>query len=265
MFNQTFESSDLLLYIADIADNVISDSSNAMNISPELELIKGQVEYLKTANDALTSSYRSLSQSFGTFTNTVNIIFSVASVLVVIITSVSGFLGFRSLRESVDSVIQNELNKAISQRLESRIDYLERVAGKESVLDDVEIVYYLPKAKIPEPPEFIALSNRFKRVSISNNLNGKLFKSNVVVLDVNNSSLSESDCIEETKNIAERAESWVVLVVYTSNNQSPIINHLRSSNLPKEESIEYVPANTKVTLISSVANAAYISNALEIA
>lgn len=265
MIDQMLGLPDCLLSVVGSADSVISDSLDAITVSPELELIKGQVKYLETANDALTSSYRSLSQSFSTFTNTVNIIFSVASVLVVIITSVSGFVGFRSLRESVDSVVKDELNKAISQRIESRIDYLERVAGKESILDDAEIIYYLPKPKTPNPPEFVALSNRFKRVKIFNNLNGKLFKSNVVILDVNNSKLSEDDCIEESKKIARGAEKWVVLVVYTSNNRSPIVDHLRLSDLPKDEVIDYVPANTKVTLISSVANAAYISNALEIA
>lgn len=264
MFHQLFSLSDLFLHIAEIATEAIPGKGDDAFTSPELNLIASQVDYLKTANDALTSSYRSLTQSFSAFTTTVNIIFSVTSVLIVIITGISGFVGFRSLKESVDSVVKTELNKAISQRIESRIDYLERVAGKESLLDDAEIGYYLPEPKVSRPPEFIALSNRFKRVKLFLNLNKKLCKSNVVILDVNNSKLSENDCIEQVKQIARKSESWVVLVVYTSNNQSPIVNHLRSSELPENEVIDYVPANTKVTLISSVVNAAYISNALEL-
>lgn len=231
--------------------------------SIEFDLLKGQIEYLNSANEAVTSSYRALSQSFSSFTATVNIIFVIAVALITVITGVLTFLGFQSIKSSIDAIVQRELGKAIAQRIEGRVEYLERAAGRESILDRVEISYYLPQGISSNPAEFLAVSNRFKNVTFASKLSDNVFNSNIVVLDIENSRLTETQGIEEAKKIARKAKKWVVLVVYTSNNKSPIVDHLRSSDLPENEKIDYVPANTKVTLMSCIENAAYVSDALK--
>jgi hypothetical protein len=258
-----FRNLDMFLYIGDITQ-ASADSVKAVVPSlTELDFLREQITYLKSANDGLTSSYRSLNQSFSSFTNTINLIFGIAAILLAVVTGSVGFVGFQAIKSAVDAVVQREVSKEISQRLEGRFEYLERVVGRENILDKVEISYYTPKKDPTTLPEFLAISNRFKRVSPVEKVDGATLKGNIIILDIENSNISDEDGIKEAKAIAKAAKKWVVLIVYTSNNFSPIVNYFRSPELPEKEKIEYVAANAKATLITRVADAAYISDALQ--
>lgn len=257
-----FNAASGLLYLSAVTQVAPDKLQEVLPHLDSLTTLNEHVNFLQSANSELTSSYRVLNQSFSAFTSTINIILGITVAAFTAIAGLAGFFGFQTIKASVDSLVQREVKKELSQRLDERLEYLERIAGREGLLDQAVISYYLPDHDATRLPEFSALSKRFKRVKYASKIKEALSESDIIVLDVDNSSIPVPERKKEVADIAIKAKSWVVLVIYTSDNRSPLVSHLRSDSLPKAEKIEHAAANTKVTLIGQVENSVYVSDAI---
>lgn len=243
--------------------NLLSPQSSPAS-TVEIELIREQINFLKDANTNLAESFNSLTSSFNSFTTAINIFFGITLAVITVISTISAFLGIRAIDESV----KREVNRAISRKIDSKISYLEKVAGRESILDEV-LVTYLSPGSVAEPPIFKMLQHRVKSIKFKVNSNNReLLQSNVVVLDLDDSNLAidEASTVaakDLVKELTNNLKKWAVLVVYTANNQSPVVNYLRDMSKKDELRIEYVSANMKVTLMANVIEAAHVSHALK--
>lgn len=176
-----------VFHIMDITQATPENLKGIFPSSPELDILKEQLTYFKLANDELTSSYRALNQSFSSFTGTINTIFVITAAS---FAAVTGLISFFGIQSSVDALVQKEVGRELSQKLEERFEYLERLAKREGLLDRIEISYYLPDRDAKSLPEFLALCKRFKKVTYVSKIDDQMLKSNIVILDVENSNIS---------------------------------------------------------------------------
>jgi hypothetical protein len=232
--------------------------------SAEIELIRQQIAFLKDANTNLSSSFNSLTSSFTSFTTAINIFFGIAIGVITVIGTVATFLGIRA----IDTAVKREVNRAIALKIDSEISYLKEIAGRESVLDEVSVAYLSPGSSA-ETPAFKVLQHRIESIRFKANPNDReLLRSNVVILDLDDSNLTADEAsTNQAKQLAQdltnRLKKWAVLIIYTADNRSPIVNHLRKLDNEGKVPIEYTSANMKVTLMANVVEAAYVSHALQ--
>lgn len=232
----------------------------------EIELIREQIQFLKDANDNLASSFDSLTSSFESFTNAINIFFAIALGVLAIISGIAAFLGYRTIGDTV----KTEVNKTVSRRLDSelipvtdKINHLENVLSRESLLDKVSIVYISPDSDLNPPSDFWMLKQRIKTIKFKSRIDGELLKSDLVILDLDHSGISVDRGKDIAVDLDKKLERWAVLMIYTADNRSPVVGHLNNCKKEGDMRIEYVAANTKITLMERAIAAAYVADALK--
>lgn len=224
--------------------------------SPDLELIKQQMEFLKDANSQLT-------ESFNAFIGTLNLAFVVMGIFLGILGIVGTFFYGKTLndiRESVYTVVDKEVNRIVSQTIRARVDYLQKVLEREEVIGWITIDYLLPTNQpMPPPPEFKLLQKRgFQDVKIRYQVSASRRRSrDILVLDLVNDQLPDSEITTVVNQVIDNLVPTSVLVVYVSG-FSPAIEELK-----KRKRVEYYTvANNRISLISAAVNCAYIADAL---
>lgn len=234
--------------------------------SAELDLLREQIEFLQTANEQLTTNFDYFSKLLNTF-------FSGVTTLIAIVLFVVGILGWQSLKEirnSVDARVKQEVEARINRAVDASEAAIQRILQREGLLlDTVKVAYLVPGGSFSLTPELQLLKTRISNVILCMDVAGELLTSNVVVLDLKQKGWDREGATDQDLQLAQvwvdrllnQLPSWSVLVIYTPNNRSPIVGNLLSNrqNLAQE----FLPANTKVTLMQAVESAAYVSHGLQ--
>ena len=236
------------------------------NASAELELLRQQIDFLQTANEQLTSN-------FDYFASLLNTFFAGISIVITIVLFGAGLLGWQTLREirnSVNMRVKQEVEERINRAVDASEDAIQRILQREGLLlDTVKVAYLVPGGSFNPTPELQLLKTRIANVILTTDVAGELLTSNVVVLDLKEKGWDREGATDQDLQIANdwvsrllnQLPPWSVLVIYTPNSRSPIVGNLLSNrqNLAQE----FLPANTKVTLLQAVESGAYVSHGLK--
>lgn len=239
-----------MLHLAQAAP-VASPSPTA---SPSLDpsLLQSQLEFLKDANSRLANSFQS-------FTGTINTAFVILTAVLGILGAIGLFLYGQTLKEAkqtIEEQVKREVDRAVSRSIKRRVDNLEALLDREDIIKLVTVDYWLPlDRKPPQPLEYTMLEDRGFRVRLRTGSNSYNPRTDLTVIDLVNSSLSEADINSFLTSLKDDLVADTVVVIYVIGNFKPI-DQLR------EKTRYYIPANAPIRLLGAVTDAASVAYSL---
>ena len=267
---------DPSLWLHSVLLQVPTPSSKSA-VSPDVELLKSQLEFLKAENARVVADFgermklivdenKSLSESFKTFVMTMQFVLVVFGALGAFIVYV-----FKQNLEDARKVAQEMINQKVDQRISElvaeKIEYVRRSLGRERVIDATAIDYLLLDGA--EPKEVGLLRTRgFQSIRFCEAI-GLLRRDvgDIVVVDLEHwQPDGKTGFLQMAKDEREaRAKVLLrevldvispqsILVVYVSDRVEAL------GTLPKTKTI--VPANSTITLVGTVADAAYVASGM---
>lgn len=234
--------------------------------SIELELLRAQLEFLQTANEQVNGN-------FEYFTNLLNTFFTMFGSLITIVLAIGTVLGWQSFKE-IRSAVEQQVRREVEQRIQRAVDASEaeirRIVEREGLLlHTVKVAYLVPEGPDDPTPELELLRTRITHVEFTVNISQNLLESNVVVVDLKQKGWDRDGAPDAEVQLAKdwvdrllgRLPDWSTVVIYTPNNRSPVVGALlgRRQNLRQE----FIPANTRISLMQGVESAAYVSIGLQ--
>jgi hypothetical protein len=240
--------------------------------APEVELLRRQLEFLKDSNTRL-------SDSFSKFVGGIQLIFTVFSILFGVVAGLAVYLFGKNLsetkdliRQSVDQAsqqIRRDAETQITDLVRLEVDSLRRTLRRERVISSTLVDYYLPDAShLPgtniEPDEVQFLRTRgFQQVRFSDELQKlRQLPGDVVVLDLENwvdrvgQKFSTLPPAEQEAKAAEQIDALLDILP----NSTVVVVFIRGiiKYIYTIKNRYVVPANSSVTLVGNVADAAYV-------
>jgi hypothetical protein len=226
----------------------------------EVEALKAQIELLKSSLEAMAQSTQQMSDSFRNYISAIQVCFAFLGFGTAALSGVAAFFYGKSLneaRQTIDAEVKSEVSRQIKTSISGRISYLEDIIEREEVISKVDIEYLVPDGnKIPSEHHFLK-ARGFKINSIGYSYENTKLESDILILDLVNSKISESEKPQLISKIGEKIANQnqkPVLIIYI-NGRLDVIHQL-------SQEIYYLPANSKVALMGAVVNAANISYAL---
>lgn len=237
--------------------------------SPDVELLKSQLEFLKDANNRLSDSFSKFVEAMK-FT-------------LLIFGALGGLLAFmfgknlddakkvasQVIRQEVEAHVASQVRDAVNDEIEN----IRRVLGRERVISSITVDYYLPSPVVEPPDEYKLLNERgFQQVRFRNAADSNPLAADVVVLDlvhpsvwanqpVAQSSEAALDNLRQTQmeNLINRTRALLgqssVLVVYVR----PGKQRVKAIDDLATQVRYYASANTPVTLMGVVTDSAYVA------
>jgi len=233
--------------------------SPAKNLN-DIELLKSQLEFLKATNGQL-------GESFNRFVAAMQFTLVVFAFLGGVVVFVFGN-NLKSAKEVATQAIQQEIDNHIAGLVKKEVRNVKRTLQRERVISSTTVDYYLPSSD-GEPNEYkLLVAREFKNVDFWNKTTiPQKFLADVCVLDLENSvdsvgkKFSElpPDKREETaKRIIDEfiqiLPQTATLVIYVA---PPAIKAINNATFKGRY---YAPANTAITLVGMVADAAYVAH-----
>ncbi len=217
--------------------------------SATIELLTRQLQFLQDANTRLSTS-------FTIFVTVVG--FLIAGVVGI------GFWLFRNTlndaRQELKQLVRGVITREIETTVGKRVSYLEQILDRERVLEEVTVHYINLKAAVDIPIEYEFLRDRFPRIVLKQFDNPIFHNANVIVLDlINNPSgnpLPDDNIRKILKDVVDNLDRQkTTIVIYFKGRQSTAISEL-------DPNIYAIAANSRISLIGSTINAAYIADTL---
>jgi hypothetical protein len=228
--------------------------------SAEIEILKGQIELLKSSLTEIKEASRQMSDGFKNYVSAIQVCFGFLGFGTAFLSGAAAFFYGKSLKEAketIDTEVKSEVSRQIKRNLSGRISYLENIIEREEVIDKVNIEYLVVGIN-NRPIEHNFLAARgFNMSSISHYLENANLRSEVLILDLVNSRCSEPEKSQLVTDIGTKIENQyhnLVLVIYINGRLDAITNLSRQ--------VYYLPANSNVALIGAVVNAAHVGYAL---
>lgn len=217
-----------------------------------------QIEFFKDATTQLTESFNSL-------LNTINIV----SIFIGVLAALIGFFYFSNIREArknIRELVNQEVQKNIMQAIEIEKQQIERSLQKEKIISDTKITYLLPKEQrnYQNTQEISMLEGRgFSQVYICYNLQNFYPKNyDILVIDFINFSLTSEEKMGVVEKIIEESSNDLIWVIYNSSDRAEYLSPELTQKL-KASNIKYIVANTYISLMGNVVDAAQVAYALK--
>jgi hypothetical protein len=212
---------------------------------------------MPSAVDSATIEF--LKSQFQSFTTSFNIYVTLLSAVTAVFVGVGAWFFKRTLDEAkqeVDRLVKAEIRRAIAERVERRIDDLERVLEREEVPGLVSVDYVLQQTGGTLPKEYRLLNARFPKLRLRKFESRKL-TADVVVLDLVNyvpegGQLTDAEVDRVLEDAIEKLAAESVLVVYVRGRFGAI------ERLGQKVSY-YTSANVPTQLLGNVINSAYVA------
>lgn len=224
-------------------------ASPAARPSPTPQVIDSStIEFLKSQFQSLTTSF--------------NICVALLSAVTVLFVGVAAWLFKRTLddaKQEVDRLVKAEIKRAIAQRVERRIDYLEQVLEREEVPGLVSVDYVLQTPGGTLPQEYRLLNARFPKLKLRK-FDSRKLNADVVVLDLVNyvpqgQELTEEELEQVLQEVAGKLSPESVLSVYVRGRYKAIENLGKTGKY-------YTSTNVPTQLLGNVINSAYVAHTL---
>ncbi len=212
------------------------------------ELVKDEFDLLKSN---ISYSYRVITFAF------------------LAVTTIAGAVGFtkiqslKELKEGVNDLVEKTVAKEIAEKVNQRIEDVERIVKQEAIVSSTNIKYCLPMLDpdVKSLQEYKLLDNRGFNISPVENHERKssFSQCDVVIMDFVNSQFSDD---EEVINILKKIVAIIpgrsTIVIYIKRR----VNEL--DNIFNNQDVYYTPANNILTLMGRAIDAAQIANAKKI-
>jgi len=233
-----------------------------------------------TANevvDLLRQSNEDLSKSFHQFLDLMKFLLVALAALGGVATYIFG-KSLSDARKVAADVVQQEVERKIATQVrdavEDEIDSVRRLIGRERIISDLTVDYFVPGGGALLPAEATFLKTRgFKRVNYWNDSDLVALSGQVVVLDLVNApvlsaqglaNLSEDEAHDRREDsvvtyatrLLGRMADRAVLVIYIR----PAKRRVVAIDNLSEQIAYYAAANTPVNLIGVVADAGYVAH-----
>ncbi|VEP18152.1 conserved hypothetical protein [Hyella patelloides LEGE 07179] len=223
--------------------NAIAHSNFLASITSEL--VKDEFDLLKSN---ISYSYRIINFAF------------------ISVTAIAGFVGltkilsFKELKRDVNDLIERTVTKEIAEKVNQRIEDVERIVKQEAIVSSTNVKYCLPMLNpdIRSLQEYKLLDNRGFNISPVENHERKSSFSNcdVVVMDFVNGQFSDDEeVISILKKIVAIIPERLTIVIYIKRR----VNEL--DNIFNNQDVYYTPANNVLTLMGRAIDAAQINKA----
>lgn len=227
--------------------------------------------------DLLRQSNEELSNSFNQFLDLMKFLLLALGALGGVATYIFG-KSLGDARKVAADIVQQEVERKIATQVkdtvEDEIDNVRRLIGRERIISDITVDYFVPGSASLPPAEATFLKTRgFKRVNYWNETDLVDLSGQVIVLDLVNApalsvqalaSLSEDEAhdlreksvIDNATRLLGRMGDCAVLVIYirSAKRRVAAIDNLSS------QIAYYAAANTPVNLIGVVADAGYVAH-----
>lgn len=230
----------------------------------DIELLKSQLEFLKATNGQLGESFNRFVAAMQ-FTLVIFTFFS---------TIFGGFLVYLigknldDAKKVASQTIQQEIDNHIAGLVKKEVRNVKRTLQRERVISSTTVDYYLPSSDGETNEYKLLVAREFKNVKFWNKTTiPQKFLADVCVLDLENSvdgagkKFSElpPDKREETaKRIIDEflqiLPQTATLVIYVA---PPALRAINNTTIKGRY---YAPANTAITLVGMVADAAYVAD-----
>jgi hypothetical protein len=262
---------DIIIAQTPTSNPTSSSLSNAAKISNDIELLKSQLELLKSTSasqlDFLKNTNTQLGESFNRFVGAMQF-------ALVVFAFLGGFLAYvfgknlEDAKKVATQTIQQEIDNHIAGLVKKEVRNVKRTLQRERVISSTIVDYYLPSSN-GETKEYKLLEARgFGNVQFWNKTKiPQRFSGNVCVLDLENSAdfngknfseLSLDKREETAKQIIDEflkiLPQTSTLVIYVAPPALKAINNTAINDR------YYAPANTAITLVGMVADAAYVAD-----
>lgn len=219
----------------------------------DIESLKIQIESLSKANleiaNALKDSKSVITFCFG----------AVGVVITALITVFKFWYGnsLKEVKETINSQVKSEVARQIKTSVSGRISTLEEIIDREDIIGTVSVEYLIPPHAIKND-DFKLLEGRgFKVTRLNNEPETVTLTSDIFVLDLLNSKYPRErreELVREIgRKIAKKNSNKPIFVVYVKEHLEEVRN--------LSDAVYYLSANSKVTLVGAVVNAANTSNA----
>ncbi|GAX45315.1 hypothetical protein NIES4075_63360 [Tolypothrix sp. NIES-4075] len=252
-----------------------SPLSNTAKISNDIELLKSQIEVIKTTNanqlEFLKSTNIQLNENFNRFVAAMQFVLVVFAFLGGLLAYVVG-KNLDDAKKVASQLINREVENKITDLVQSEVESVKRSLQRERVIGSTIVDYYLPSNDTTEPSDCKLLRTRgFEKVRYWNQKRKpKKPVGDIFVLDLINSKLLEGqDFVGLSKEDAENkredkvkeqidlALDWLdkntVLVIYVKGRYREI------DNLAARVDYYYIPVNAPISLLGIVADSAYVA------
>ena len=254
---------------------VLQTPTPKVNASPDVELLKSQLEFLKADHarlaadfsermKQLTAQSTSVGDDFKTY---LNYIFG----LIAAATGFATWLGWQSLEQakaSIKTTIDRQLSQAVADTIDYKVQMIRRSLDREGVISTV-LVDYLLLGSLAEPKECDLLRFRgFQNLKFCNGIDDLRRKSvDIVILDLENwkpNGVSLGSFMPQNQEQQDKGSKPVQDVLATMPKRSIMIVYVRGTlrilnDLQPPGRV--IPANSPVTLLGNAAEAAYVTSA----
>ncbi|MBD2603867.1 hypothetical protein H6G81_04790 [Scytonema hofmannii FACHB-248] len=266
---------DLVIAQTPTPTRTSSPLPNTAKISNDIELLKSQIELLKTTNasqlEFLKSTNIQLNENFNRFVAAMQFVLVVFAFLGGLLAYVVG-KNLDDAKKVASQLINREVENKITDLVQSEVESVKRSLQRERVIGSTIVDYYLPSNDTTEPNDCKLLRTRgFAKVRYWNQKRKpKKPVGDILVLDLINSKLLEGqDFVGLSKEDAENkredkvkeqidlALDWLdkntVLVIYVKGRYREI------DNLAARVDYYYIPVNAPISLLGIVADSAYVA------
>lgn len=197
-----------------------------------------------------------MATSFSQFVTLINAV-------VAVILAFIGILGFRTrqeIKQSLNDMVQHEVNKQIARTVQAQVDDIDRIVQREALVGQTRVNYLLLNPSADGlPTEYQLLKARGFQMAVLPFDGDRSFpNSHIIVLDLINPDITPERQDELITQIGNKVLAMhphpAVLVIYVRGRRAAV------DAFPK--AMYYVPANSRVTLIAAVTDAAQVAYAL---
>jgi hypothetical protein len=233
-----------------------------------VEMLREQINFLKTANTQLADS-------FSRYVTTLNITLSIVGVVLGAITLIGAVLfgksladfynTLRNVNQEVERRVREQVEREVGLVVRNRVERLEDILARETSLRRISVDYIVPTAQLNQTPEGLKLLQGrgfqvvSKFISITQLQSAQLL-ADVVVLDLPAAGITKAqkdkgEPIIQTV-IDKLLRQKAVLIVYVPGFQSDVINRAT------EAGSYCIGAQSPLSLVGRVVEAAYVVDAL---
>jgi hypothetical protein len=236
--------------------------------SVTVEMLREQIDFLKTANTQLADSFSRYVTTLNTTLTIVGFILSAITLIGAVLfgkSLVDFYSTLRNVNQEVDRRVRERVEREISVVVRSRVEQLEDILARETSLRRIPVDYIVPIAQLSQTPEgFHLLKGRGfqttpKFIPVAQ-LQTTQFLASIIVLDLPAAGITRAQKVEGERIIQAVVDNLpykkAVLVIYIPGFQSDVINQAT------EAGSYCIGAQSPLSLVGRVIEAAYVIDAL---
>lgn len=209
----------------------------------------------ESANHLMSQELNLLMRQFTLFYSGIGILATFITILI----SVSYWKTIKDAKEQIDSLVKKAVAEEISNRVNQRIEDVEKIIQKEAIVSQTVAKYCLPMLNpdVQLLEEYQLLKNRGFQISPVENYERRASyaKCHVLIMDFVNANFpDDQEVVNILKEVANNIPDKSTIVIYIKRRVAEL------DSIFSNQDVYYTPANNILTLMGRVIDAAQIAN-----